>query len=198
MGRSAQVLQLKVTLVETSPAIWRQIQISSDCTFWGLHVAIQDAMGWTDSHLHMFELAGKRGSKAHCFGIPDDDGDLEVRPGWEFSVSKFLKAKGDKARYLYDFGDCWDHDVILEELLPALPKTAYPRCIAGERRCPPEDCGGVYGFENFLKIMKNRRHKEHKEMVDWAGGEFDPEEFNAADVHFEDPRKRLKFVLQSF
>jgi hypothetical protein len=193
MGSS--ILRLRITLNEIMPTIWRQIEILSNASFWDLHVAIQDSMGWLDCHLHEF-LVTDRGNELRV-GIPDDSGWGEpLIPGWERELSTALSAAGDRVGYTYDFGDGWEHEVILEAIESEQPGVVYPRCIAGGRRCPPEDCGGPWGYERLLEVLADPNHEEHAELLEWVGGRFDPEAFSAGDVVFDDPKKRLESVLR--
>jgi hypothetical protein len=188
-GRSASVHRFKITLQGIVPAVWRRIEVPSDYSFWDLHVAIQDAMGWTDSHLHVFRVGEEQ------VGIPDEDafeGDAPYLPGWEIRMDEYFTEAGDVAPYEYDFGDGWEHEVLLEEIAPRAPKTKYPRCLAGERACPPEDCGGVPGYENMLEILADPDHEEHADTVQWVGGAYDPGRFDPEIVRFDDPKKRWK------
>lgn len=98
------------------------------------------------------------------------------------------------AYYVYDFGDSWEHEIRLEKILPR-EKRKYPACIAGKRACPPEDCGGIWGYEEFLEIIKDPEHEEYEDMLDWVGGEFDPEHFDIEDVQFDDPVQRRKMIM---
>ena len=100
-----------------------------------------------------------------------------------------------KSEYVYDFGDNWEHTVKLEKILPRQEGIPYPKCTDGKRACPPEDCGGSWGYEDFLKAITNPKHREHKEMLDWVGGSFDPEHFDIKEVVFENPAQRLKYAL---
>src|SRR5512145_305250 len=145
---ASQVYQFRVGLREIVPPIWRLIEVPARYSFWDLHVAIQDAMGWTDSHLHAFRFA-PRGAEGVQIGIPEDDSfedDEPILPGWEHPIREFFASVGDTAEYEYDFGDSWEHDVRLEAVLPRIKGQKYPRCVSGERACPPEDCGGVVGY----------------------------------------------------
>jgi hypothetical protein len=108
----------------------------------------------------------------------------------------YFTQEGDAAEYLYDFGDDWEHSVVLEGVFPREKGVVYPLCVDAKRACPPEDCGGVHGYKNLLKIIRNPRHKEHKEMLEWAGGLFDSEHFEPREVRFDDPRKRWKIAFQ--
>jgi hypothetical protein len=192
------VYQFKITLEESDPPIWRRIQVPETYTFWDLHVAIQDAMGWEDAHLHSFDIK-KSGLKNKLrFGIPGDDFDeflMKTLPGWTYKIADYFSMKNRIAEYTYDFGDDWVHIIKLEKILPREMKAKYPLCIEGKRTCPPEDIGGVYGYEEFLKIIRNPKHKEHKFMIEWIGGKFDPEQFDVDKIHFDNPDKRLKMMM---
>ncbi|MCJ7572493.1 MAG: plasmid pRiA4b ORF-3 family protein [Candidatus Thermoplasmatota archaeon] len=187
-----KVYQFKITLRESKPPIWRRIQVPETYTFWDLHVAIQDSMGWSDYHLHEFEIMNPTTKRKVRMGIPEGDFDQEVLPGWNHKIADYFFMENKKSDYIYDFGDDWNHIIKLEKVLPCDKNTNYPICIKGKRACPPEDVGGVYVYENFLEIIRNPRHPEHKSMKEWAGGEFDSEYFNMEAVHFDDPDKRWK------
>jgi hypothetical protein len=133
------VLCFTVTLEETAPPIWRRIEIPATYDFWGLHVAIQDAMGWLDSHLHEFEVADPSTGGVVRVGIPDDEfpDERPMSPGWAVLVAPYFRGSGVTARYVYDFGDAWVHRLTFEGRSPRTPGTAYPRCAGGARRCPP-------------------------------------------------------------
>jgi len=192
------VLQFRVALKEIAPEIWRRVQVPAAYTFWDLHVAIQDAMGWMDCHLHVFRFAKPRSRKATEIGIPDPDGLPGERclPGWEVPLQKFFSTPGDSCDYEYDFGDGWEHSLVLEAIQLPEGDSAYPRCIAGERSCPPEDVGGPHGYQDFLEALLDPRHPEHREMVTWSGGDFDTERFDPRAIKFDDPRKRLRRMLR--
>ena len=192
-----QVYQFHISLFGIKPAIWRCIQVPEIYNFWDLHVAIQDAMGWTDSHLHHFEIINPQLLKPELIGIPDEGEDqANILPGWKTPISHYFSLQNRKALYRYDYGDDWQHDLLLEEILPKKADIPYPICLAGERACPPEDCGGIWGYENIVKIIKNPKHKEYKEMREWLNGDFDPKVFNPLDVHFDNSATRLKTVMQ--
>jgi hypothetical protein len=127
-----QIFQFKITLKDIKPPIWRRIQVLGACTFWDLHVAIQDAMGWLDYHLHEFQLRATDG-RMLSFGIPDEDFDSDILPGWKYRVAKYLSLAQPSCEYVYDFGDNWRHKVELEKVMPAEPGAAYPRCLKGRR-----------------------------------------------------------------
>lgn len=184
-----------VALTGTDPLVWRRIQVPTGYSFWDLHVAIQDAMGWKDYHLHEFRLFDEAAQTLVSIGIPTGE-EAEDRPviaGWDVDVSRFFSQQGwhePPATYVYDFGDDWQHVLVHEGLEPADHSLTYPRCAAGDGRCPPEDCGGVHGYAEFLSAIADPDHEEHEQLLAWAGGEFDPEMFDPASVTFDDPRRR--------
>ena len=198
MKKGNLIYQFKITLSEINPQIWRRIQVPATYSFWDLHVAIMDSMGWLDYHLHMFRVKKSRGKTTLNIGIPDDEySDIVILPGWEIGIADHFPEPGITAVYEYDFGDEWIHDVLLEGILLKEQGLKYPRCIAGERACPPEDCGGTNGYYNILEILKDPDHEEYREIVDWVEGQvgghpYRPEEFDPAGVHFGNPKRRWK------
>ena len=192
-----KIYQFKISLKGIKPSLWRRIQVPEIYTFWDLHVAVQDAMGWQDCHLHDFTIRNPRSHAKERIGIPDEDDEFElgILPGWALYIADYFSRKNSTATYLYDYGDNWEHAVKLEKILPRVKETKYPRCIAGKRACPPEDCGGVHGYGEFLEAIMDPRHDQHKDMLHWAGQDFEPERFVPDKVHFDNPRKRLKFAL---
>jgi hypothetical protein len=190
--------QFKVTLLGIEPGIWRRIVVPATYSFWDLHVAIQDSMGWLDCHLHAFRLRNPETKESDEIGIPDDDpfeGDEPMLPGWDVPLARYFQEAGDRADYEYDFGDGWEHEVILEDMVARTPKAKYPVCVAGEGACPPEDCGGVPGYEELLQVLRDPSHEEHKSTREWVGGHYDPVAFDPKAVHFDDPKKRLRNAL---
>jgi hypothetical protein len=188
------IYQFKVTLDGINPAVWRRIQVPDSYFFWDLHVAIQDAMGWEDYHLHDFEILNPKTGEKDLIGIPFDDdwGDVNLLPGWKTPLSSYFSSSNKKATYEYDFGDSWEHKITLEKMLPLDPGTTYPQCLSGERACPPEDCGGIWGYQELLEIMKDPKNEEYEERMEWIGDDFDPESFSPDSVRFNDPKERLK------
>jgi hypothetical protein len=176
-GRVDAVLQFKITLKDSQPPIWRRIQVQ-DCTLDRFHEHIQTAMGWTNSHLHQFEIKGQR------YGDPEllDDGfdDFECEDSTTTMVSAILPKTGKRFafKYEYDFGDSWEHEVLFEGSPTTDPKAKYPLCVEGERACPPEDCGGIWGYGEFLEAIRSPKYEEHDSMLEWVGGGFDPEKFD--------------------
>jgi hypothetical protein len=172
-----RIYQLKVQLREVRPPVWRRVLVPGEMDLAELHEVVQAAMGWTNSHLHEFEAEGAR------YGVPDPDWDLdEVADESGVRLSR-IAGEGSRLRYAYDFGDGWQHDVIVEKVLPRQPGLRYPCCAAGRRACPPEDVGGPWGYEDFLAAVGDPGHDEHEQWVEWAGGGFDPAEFNLPAVN---------------
>jgi len=189
------VHQFLIVLAGTDPLVWRRIQVPDSYSFWDLHVAIQDATGWLDYHLHEFRLFDEASQSLVSVGIPtgEEEADRPVAAGWEMSVTKYLEDQGwhtPPALYAYDFGDDWEHVVMYEGISEADDSSSYPRCVDGAGRCPPEDCGGIHGYREFLTIISDPTHEERDERLAWAGGPFDPRAFDPAAVRFDDPRKR--------
>lgn len=194
---SSKVLQFKITLKDTKPPVWRRIQIPGDYSFWDLHVAIQDAMGWLDCHLHEFEIFKTRKRHLEYVGIPDDEfpSGQEILPGWEIPIRRLFTTGIRQATYSYDFGDGWEHTVLWEKTVPKETGVDYPRCIGGRRKCPPENCGGTGGYRHFLKVISDPNHEEHESTLEWVGGSFDPDDFDPRSIQFDDPAWRLKDTL---
>jgi len=156
--------RFRIELMEIKPLIWRVTEVPSTYTFWDLHVAIQDSMGWLDYHLHSFRLLPPRKRKSILIRIPDDEYEDNSLAGWEIPLSQFFKEPGDEATYDYDFGGGWHHRIVMEGIYLQEEGKQYPNCIFGERACPPEDCGGVPGYYNLLDILRNKAHEEHDDM----------------------------------
>lgn len=151
-------------------------------------------MGWFDCHLHAFCLKRPHGKKIIEIGIPTDDfDDIEILPGWDEYIADYFWEPGRTAKYEYDFGDSWHHEILLEGILLKEKGTKYPICIDGQRACPPEDCGGIWGYENLLKVLRNPNHEEYESMTEWLSGwygKYDPEAFDPKKVKFDNPKKR--------
>lgn len=175
------VFQFKITLLGIQPPIWRRVQVE-DCTLDKLHEHIQTSMGWTNSHLHDFRIGEWR------YGDPmllqENFADMAYEDSTRTLLSDVVPRTGKpiRLRYQYDFGDSWEHQILFEKCVPPEPGCKYPTCLAGKRACPPEDCGGVWGYAGFLEAIGNKKHPEYRQMRDWIGGSFDPDEFDAADA----------------
>ena len=176
-----EIYQLKVTLLGTAPPIWRRLSVPAELTLAQLHDVLQAAMGWENSHMHEFLIGQRR------YGTPDPDDRLmgmePVANERSVRLSTVLGRTGAKARYTYDFGDGWEHSIVLEKRLASDPNLVYPTCTDGRRACPPEDCGGVGGFYALLDAISDPHHKQHEEMREWVGEVYDPEAFSIDDVN---------------
>lgn len=190
------IYQFKITLTDIYPEIWRTIQVPEDYNFWDLHVAIQDAMGWLDCHLHTFYFVEKNTRNITRIEMPDEDAENDSLIDWEVPIKQFFTKVGVIGGYDYDFGDGWIHQVALEAILPRDNTQNYPICIAGERACPPEDCGGIPGFEEILATLAHGKASEKKEINQWLKNHaknyypFNPDEFNPSMVKFNDSEVR--------
>jgi len=191
MAEKQSVYRFKVSLKNFRPMIWRRIEMKSDATFWDLASAIMDAMGWEGYHLFAFEIRQRGSYLIEYVGNPNDDFD-EALPAWEIKLSDFFKEKNDKCDFIYDFGDNWRHTVKLEGIFPAEENTHYPVCLGGKRACPPEDCGGIWGYRHLLEVLDNPEHEEREDIVDWLVEFFDPSEFDKDDVVLEDANERFE------
>ena len=195
--KPTKVYQFKITLADIKPPIWRRIQVPEDYSFWDLHVAIQDAMGWQDYHLHEFKINKPNSGENFPIGIPDDETDWSraTLPGWEIAIADFFTMNNRSATYDYDFGDGWRHHVRLENIEKAQPALEYPRCVSGARACPPEDVGGSGGYEYFIQVINDPEHDDHSRMLEWIGESFDPDYFDPGEVWFDDPKKRMEIAF---
>ncbi len=194
----SDVFQFKIVLDEIQPTIWRRIQVPGTYTFWDLHVAVQDVMGWFDYHLHEFEIHNPGKDRIEQIGIPYDEFDdgIVVIGGWNRRIARYFSEENNFAAYRYDFGDNWRHTVIFEKFLPRVAGIKYPICLDGERACPPEDVGGVPGYGRFAEAMLDPNHEEYESYITWVGEGFQFERFDPKAVVFDDPQKRWKNAFQ--
>jgi len=179
-ARVGSIYQLKITLRGMQPPIWRRVQAPGGIALAGLHDIIQTAMGWTDSHLHMFRVRDATFSTPYPdsdFEDSDDESDLDVK------LEEVCPRAKMKMIYEYDFGDSWEHDIVVEKIIPPEPGVSYPVCVAGERACPPEDCGGVWGYAELLEAMADPEHETRDYAEDCLGGKWNAEAFNVKRVH---------------
>jgi len=172
-----EVHQLKVTLLEIKPPIWRRIQVP-DCTVDQLHHFIQSAMGWMHSHLYDFKIDGQ--SYGDPMMMAGAFVELDLADSTTTRLNQVLPRSGERFEYMYDFGDSWRHDVLYEGVKPAKQGRQYPCCLEGKRACPPEDVGGTCAYLDFLEAIANPKNPEHDELLEWVGGKFDPEAFSPA------------------
>lgn len=174
--KAQPVLQIRIDLEEVDPPIWRRLLVPSEIRLDRLHAVIQVAMGWTDSHLHAFTIGGKR------YGEPVDDGFSKDLDEKKFTLVKAIE-RNRQFRYEYDFGDDWQHQVVLEDTFTVPIGLTFAVCLEGARSCPPEDCGGAYGYANMLAAVSDPKHEEFDEYTEWLGEGFDPEEFSLATTN---------------
>ncbi|NDV43076.1 plasmid pRiA4b ORF-3 family protein [Flagellimonas sediminis] len=185
-----KVFKFRIELEGTSPTIWREFLAPSDTTFYRFHHIIQIVMGWENYHLYEFTMDSYRiGQQFEEEGF---NGPNEIIDSKTITIGEVLQAKGQKLEYLYDFGDYWQHSLTLEMIIDDLT-IPFPICCAGALNCPPEDVGSIPGFYDFLKIMENPRHPEHKETKTWVNsklvaidGRYDPQKI---------PLERVNYVL---
>jgi hypothetical protein len=170
---NSPIYQLKITIADTTPPVWRRVLVHGDISLDRLHDLIQAALGWWNHHLHEFEFDEAR------FGVPDGD-DWEPPEDERRARLDSLSKEGSTFRYTYDFGDDWGHDVVVEKVLPADPSARVPACVDGGRACPPEDCGGPWGYQELLTILADPAHPEHDERRGWFGA-IDPDAFDPTD-----------------
>jgi hypothetical protein len=173
-----KVLQLKITLVGSHPPIWRRVQVPEALTLAQLHLVIQISMGWQNSHFHDFNVKGVRYAD---FSI--EDVGLAARDSTSVTLRDLrLRRKNQRFHYNYDFGDDWLHEIVVEAVLPPDPEVSLPVCLAGKRACPPEDCGGISGYEYLLEVIADPEHPDYEEMSEWIDPDFDPSTFDAEVV----------------
>ena len=181
----APLYQLKVTLLGARPPIWRQVVVPASIRLDRLHFVLQTVMGRTNSHMHQF-ITGTSRTRTY-FGAASSDAGNDDGPALEDERAHALAdlAPGPKQRffYEYDFGDSWEHEIVVEKLLPPAPAARGAVCVAGAGACPPEDCGGLDGYYDLLEILADRKHPDHAEMKSWAGGLLDPAHFDLAAVN---------------
>ncbi|MBN1582255.1 MAG: plasmid pRiA4b ORF-3 family protein [Anaerolineae bacterium] len=169
---AVSIYQIKITLSGSKPPIWRRVLVRGDTTLGKLHDIIQAVMGWLDYHLHLFTIDGVH------FGVPSPDDWEPVLDERKIRLDRIVPGEGTKFIYEYDFGDSWDHVLLVEKIMPSEQGVAYPACIKGRRACPPEDVGGIWGYYGFLEAIQDPGHPEHDDYLEWIGGEFDPERFD--------------------
>src|SRR5260370_18841549 len=171
-SRKEDAYQLEDVLRDLEPPIWRRLQVPGSLTLDRLHLVLQQAMGWTDSHLHEFVIAGRR------YGVPDPErGPMVILPEQRVRLRDVAPAESGRFLYRYDFGDDWKHEVLVEQILAAGEGGGSPVCLRGERRCPPEDCGGGPGHVEVLAAIRDAGHPPHPELLEWVGGAVDTQAF---------------------
>ncbi|MDG4785906.1 plasmid pRiA4b ORF-3 family protein [Micromonospora sp. WMMD1102] len=166
-----QIFQLKVSLADVTPPVWRRVLVPGGYTLDRVHRVFQSVLGWQNCHLHSFDIDGAQ------YGVPDPEGELTLRDELDTRLDA-VATKGGRFLYTYDFGDWWEHDVTVEDVFGADPEERYPVCSAGEGACPPEDVGGPFGYRQFLAAMADPGHPEHDSLRAWLGRPFEPSSFD--------------------
>lgn len=166
---ATDVVSLKVTLRGVKPPIWRRLLVPGTMTLGDLRQAIQAAMGWRDCHLHAFDIDGQPyGDRRTTDDVADEN---------RLTLNGLLKSGIARFGYTYNFGDAWEHAVAIGKTQPAANGGSYPACVAGKRNCPPENCGGSWGYQHLMAVLADPGHPEHAEQLEWVGKEFDPDAF---------------------
>jgi hypothetical protein len=181
-SKAKSIYQLKITLRGSKPPIWRRVQVPGSMTLDALHVVIQIAMGWEDEHLHEFDVNGVPYAPPNPYYTDPFSARLDEARA---RLHKIAPEEGAKFTYEYDFGDSWSHAILVEKILDPEPDTRYPRCVAGRLACPPEDCGGIWGYYSLLDTLADPKAPDHAEMVEWIGDPFDPTAFSLDEVNAE-------------
>jgi hypothetical protein len=176
--------QLKVKLIDSQPSVWRRVLVPDNIKLSRLHHILQVVMGWTNSHLHQFRV----GDDLYCAPEDVEFDDPNYRDEHRHTLADIAVCEKDSFIYEYDFGDCWEHQVLVEALLPPDRKAAV--CLDGKNACPPEDCGGIPGYFEMLDAIANPKHERHEELIEWLGGDFDPKHFDLQQTNAQ--LKRLK------
>ncbi len=171
------VYQIKVTLKNIRPPIWRRLLIPATMSLIELHRVLQLSMGWFDAHLHQF-IVGRE-----YFGDLEFDDFDTMQDETKYTISDLLQYEKDSLIYEYDFGDGWEHEVVLEKILSYKKGMLLPVCIKGKRSCPPEDVGGAWGYQEFIETISDPDDPEYEDVLEWVGGEFDPEYYDEAAIN---------------
>ncbi|MCX7097232.1 MAG: plasmid pRiA4b ORF-3 family protein [Methylococcales bacterium] len=171
------IYQIKISLKGAKPPIWRRVLVPSTMKLNTFHGVVQTAMGWENYHLHQFEF------RQTYYGVPDEEFEMENES--KYKLSQLLTHEKESMNYIYDFGDNWQHKILLEKILPFDDCVTLPLCIKGNRACPPEDCGGIWGYVELLETLADPKHPQHEEMLEWLGDEFDPEAFDLAEINYQ-------------
>ena len=204
-AQPSQVHELKIILHRSKPPIWRRIAVPSDIKLSDLHVVIQIVMGWTNSHLHQFVIRNPKPrptpqellsldipariermmmSRDRCWSDPRMELE-EAEDETKTRLSELASAVKSKFIYEYDFGDGWDHQIEVVKIGPPAEGIDYPVCLKGKLACPPEDCGGIWGYYAMLEALKDPKHERHEDFTDWIGDSFDPERFDLDEINAE-------------
>ncbi len=182
---TADIYQLKITLRGIRPPVWRRVLVSANMTLPKLHHLILGVMGWGGGHMHAFRVGDT------SYGEPDPELDDWMENENRIRLSQIAPTAKSQFYYDYDFGDDWQHLIVVEKILPPEDGQSYPFCVTGKRACPPEDCGGAWGYSEFLEAIADPEHAQHEELLEWIGGEFDAEAFDPAEINAMLRKSRL-------
>jgi hypothetical protein len=166
------IVQIRITLLDVQPPVWRRVLAPATLPLHRMHATIQAAMGWLDQHLYEFQAGDRRYGEAD----PEDGPASSVTDARTVKLSSLIEKGVDRLLYIYDFGDEWRHEIVVEDVRPGDPGVDYPCFVEGERRCPPEDCGGPPGYQSFLEAITNPTHPYHADAMEWYGDEYDPDD----------------------
>ena len=189
----SNIYQVQIALKGSKPKIWRRLLVSSDTLLSAFHTIIQLAMGWTNSHLHQFI----HDQNYYSVKMQDDDfwDDYDNIDYKGIKISGLLSEEGERIIYEYDFGDGWEHNITLEKILPVDNEAKYPVCIAGKMNCPPEDCGGIWGYYRMLEALKNPEDEEYEDYGEWLGDDFDPAYFDKEEINRKLAKIQVKHIF---
>ncbi len=171
------VYELRVTLRDVKPSVWRLIRVPGACSLFQLHCILQITMGWEDHHMHQFQIGDVK------YRLPNKDADPDIADDRAVLLADIVSRVGAAFTYLYDFGDCWVHEIQVEKAMEPESEKFYPYCVDGQRSCPPEDCGGVTGYEFFLEAIQDPKHPEHESTLLWAERDFNPLAFDLKSIN---------------
>lgn len=180
-ARNSDGYQIKITLARSKPPIWRRVIVPANINLEQLSDVILTVMGWAGGHLHGFEIGGEPYDGLFPDGSEPDE--KFGRPAWKSTLCQEVPAAKMKFRYEYDFGDGWTHEVLVEKIIPATEQPVMFTCTGGKGRCPPEDCGGLWGYYNMLKTLSEPNHPEYQSILEWCGGPIDPNEFSVEEAN---------------
>jgi hypothetical protein len=187
MNPPEKIVRIRISLTEIAPEIWRRVEVPINLHLKGLHDVIQAVFAWEDYHLFEFRI----GDKLYGIPAPGEDHGRRVLHARSARLAALIAKGVQRFDYIYDFGDGWEHGLVIEAVGDADPALLYPRFVDGARRGPPEDVGGPPGYERFLEIVTAPQHPEYREAIAWRGGAFDPEDMGLAML-----RHRLAGVVQ--
>ena len=190
-----EIIQLKVSLLQSKPNIWRQILVHKDTSFFELHHIIQISMGWANYHMFEFGIEGYRIGEVIEDEINDGYGSDRLLNSIDVTLKDIISKEKEIINYQYDFGDNWQHQIKVEKFLSIDTSLKYPSCVNGEMNCPPEDCGGISSFYYHLEVLKDKKNPDYKEISEWFDKKYDPEKFDKLKVN-KQLEKLEKYIIK--